>query len=164
MRQYNRRFWLSAHNCQVPTPTSQNLELEQQFRIFFSWLTKQLLGRLKSTIPNLPFYLPKKANSEKLGLGIDNPYRIVCLSSWMNSAWKGLMTGIFWNPGVFSYAMIPRCRPNSRFFFFIVTSIVYGGSTVKIIYTQLVFGIEFQYRDMWMYRWPTSNIYSKGGD
>ncbi len=22
----NRRFWLSAHNCQVPTPTSQNLE------------------------------------------------------------------------------------------------------------------------------------------
>jgi hypothetical protein len=23
----NRRFWLSAHNCQVPTPTSQNLEL-----------------------------------------------------------------------------------------------------------------------------------------
>ncbi len=30
----NRRFWLSAHNCQVPTPTSQNLELEQQIWIF----------------------------------------------------------------------------------------------------------------------------------
>ncbi len=30
----NRRFWLSAHNCQVSTPTSQNLELEQQIRIF----------------------------------------------------------------------------------------------------------------------------------
>ncbi len=30
----NRRFWLFAHNCQVPTPTSQNLELEQQIRIF----------------------------------------------------------------------------------------------------------------------------------
>jgi hypothetical protein len=28
-----RRFWLSAHNCQFPTPTSQNLELEQQIRI-----------------------------------------------------------------------------------------------------------------------------------
>jgi hypothetical protein len=28
-----RRFWLSAHSCQVPTPTSQNLELEQQIRI-----------------------------------------------------------------------------------------------------------------------------------
>jgi hypothetical protein len=27
-------FWLSAHNCQVPTPTSQNLELEQKIRIF----------------------------------------------------------------------------------------------------------------------------------
>jgi hypothetical protein len=30
----NRRFWLSAHNCQVPTKTSQNLGLEQQIRIF----------------------------------------------------------------------------------------------------------------------------------
>ncbi len=29
----NARFWLSAHNCQVPTPTSQNLDLEQQIRI-----------------------------------------------------------------------------------------------------------------------------------
>jgi hypothetical protein len=33
----------------------------------------------------------------------------------------------FWNPGVFSYALIPRCRPNSSFFSsFIVTSIVYA--------------------------------------
>jgi hypothetical protein len=30
----NRRFWLSAHHCQVPTATSQNLELEQQIRVF----------------------------------------------------------------------------------------------------------------------------------
>ncbi len=29
-----RRFWLSAHDCQVPTPSSQNLDLEQQIRIF----------------------------------------------------------------------------------------------------------------------------------
>ncbi len=28
------QFCLSAHNCQVPTPTSQNLELEQQVWIF----------------------------------------------------------------------------------------------------------------------------------
>jgi hypothetical protein len=27
-------FWLTAHDCQVPTPTSQNLEVEQQIRIF----------------------------------------------------------------------------------------------------------------------------------
>jgi hypothetical protein len=26
-------FWLSAHNRQVPTPTSRNLKLEQQIRI-----------------------------------------------------------------------------------------------------------------------------------
>jgi hypothetical protein len=29
-----RRFGLSARNCQVPTPSSQNLEVEQQVRIF----------------------------------------------------------------------------------------------------------------------------------
>jgi hypothetical protein len=36
-----------------------------------------LLGRLKSTIPNLQIYSSKKADSEKLGLGIDNPCRLV---------------------------------------------------------------------------------------
>ncbi len=30
----NKSFWLSAHNCQVATPTSQNLEQEQQIRTF----------------------------------------------------------------------------------------------------------------------------------
>ncbi len=29
-----RLFWLPGHNCQVPTPTSQYLVVEQQFRIF----------------------------------------------------------------------------------------------------------------------------------
>jgi hypothetical protein len=27
-------FWLPAHDCQVPTPASQNLKVEQQIRIF----------------------------------------------------------------------------------------------------------------------------------
>ncbi len=80
----NRRFSLSAHNCQVPTPTSQNLEVEQQIRIFLSKPTHQLLGRLKSTIPNLQIYLPKKANSEKFGLVIDNQCRTAFLSLRMN--------------------------------------------------------------------------------
>ncbi len=30
----------------------------------------------------------------------------------------------FWNPGVFSYGMIPRCRPNSTVCLFNVASIV----------------------------------------
>jgi hypothetical protein len=30
----NRGFWLSTRNCQVPTPTSLNIEIEQQIRIF----------------------------------------------------------------------------------------------------------------------------------
>jgi hypothetical protein len=36
-----------------------------------------LLGRLKATIPNLQIYLPKMANSEKLGLGLVNSCRAV---------------------------------------------------------------------------------------
>ncbi len=42
-------------------------------------------------------YLPKRANCEKLGLGIDNPCRIVFffwVCRW-TSAWRGLMIGIF---------------------------------------------------------------------
>jgi hypothetical protein len=35
-----------------------------------------IIGRLKSTIPNLQMYLPEKANSEKVGLKINNPCRI----------------------------------------------------------------------------------------
>ncbi len=121
----NRHFWLSAHNCQVPTPTSQNLELEQQIRDLWGKLTHQLLGRLKSTIPNLQIYLPKKkANSEKLGLGIDNPCRIVVLSLRMNKCFERVNDRHFWNPAVFSHAIIPRCRPNPKNIF-IVASIVY---------------------------------------
>ncbi len=75
-----------------------------------------MLGRLKSTIPNLQIYLPKKANCEKLGLGIDNPCRIVFLILLMNKCLERVNDLHFWNLGVFSYAMIPRYRPNSRLF------------------------------------------------
>jgi hypothetical protein len=85
-----------------------------------------LLGRLIFTIPDLQIYLPKEANFEKLGLGIDNPSRIVFLSLRKNNCLERVDDRRFWNPGVFSYAMIPRCHPNSRVFFFIVLSIVYG--------------------------------------
>jgi hypothetical protein len=92
---------------------------------FWSWLTHQFLGRLKSAIPNLQIYSPKTANPEKLGLGIDNLCRIVFLSLRMNKCLERANGRRFWNSGVFSYAMIPRCWPNSSFVF-IVTSIVYG--------------------------------------
>ncbi len=94
----------------------------------WSLLTHQLLGRLKFTIPNLQIYSPKKANSEKLGLGIDNPRKIVFSSLRMKKCSERVVNDRhFWNPGVFSYAMIPRWRPNLNvfFFFFIVTSVVY---------------------------------------
>jgi hypothetical protein len=68
---------LSAHNCQVPRPTSQNLATKTANSDFWSRITHQLLERLKFSIPNLQIYLPKKANCEKLGLGINNPCRIV---------------------------------------------------------------------------------------
>ncbi len=71
------------HNCQVPTPISQKLEFEQQIR-FWNRLTHEFLGRLKFTIPNMQIYLPKMANSEKLGMGLDNPCRAIFLSLGMN--------------------------------------------------------------------------------
>jgi hypothetical protein len=45
---------------------------------------------------------------------------------WMNKCLERVNDRHFWNPGVFSYAMIPRCRPNSRVFFFHCQSIVYA--------------------------------------
>ncbi len=82
---------------------------------FWSRITYQLLERLKSTIPNLQIYLPKNA----MELGIDNLCRIVffLLSLPMNKCLERVNDRHFWNPGVFNYAMIPRCRPNSRGFF-----------------------------------------------
>jgi hypothetical protein len=60
------------HNFSKPRTRTANLA-------FWSGLAHQLLGRLKPTIPNLQIYLQKKkkTNSEKFGLRIDNPRRIV---------------------------------------------------------------------------------------
>jgi hypothetical protein len=49
----------------------------------------------------------------------------------MNKCLERVNDRHFWNPGVFSYAMIPRCRHNSRVFFFIVQSIVYEEDSTK---------------------------------
>jgi hypothetical protein len=43
----------------------------------------------------------------------------------------------FWNPGVFSYAIVPRCCPNSRVFL-IVTSVVYGQNARSSIFSHLL--------------------------
>jgi hypothetical protein len=53
----------------------------------------------------------------------------------MNKCLERVNGRFFWNPGVFSYATIPRCRPNSRFFFFIVASTVHD-ATYKVINAQ----------------------------
>jgi hypothetical protein len=92
-----------------------------------------LLGRLKSTIPDLQISLPKTANSEKLGLGLDNPCRIDFFFSISGcySAWRGLMTGIF---GILGSSATQRYQDVTStqefflfcFFFFVVTSIVFG--------------------------------------
>ncbi len=114
----NRRFWLSAHDCQVPTPTSQNLELEQQFRIFWAdWLSNCLEDWNPQFLICRSIY-QKKANPEKLGLGIDNPCRIVFWVCRWTSAWRGLMTGIF---GILESSATPWYQdvaPTQEFFFF----------------------------------------------
>jgi hypothetical protein len=112
----DRHFWLSkifkSQPQHLKTYKSRTADSD-----FWSWLTHQLLGQLKSTIPNLQIYLPKKANSEKLGLGIDNLCRIVFLSLRMNKCLEMVNDWHFSNPGAVSYAMIPRCHPYSRVFF-----------------------------------------------
>ncbi len=118
----NRRFWLSAHNCQVPTPTSQNLYRTRAANSdFYSWLTYELLGRLRSTNPNLQIYLPKNANSEKLGLGIDNSCRKVILSLRMNKCLE-MVNGRSLDSATHQYQDLALTQE----FSFIVTSIVYG--------------------------------------
>jgi hypothetical protein len=81
-------------------------------------------------------------NSE--GLGIDNPCRIVF--EFVNEQVLGEGYRHFWNPGVFSCAMIPRCRPNSRVYFFIVTSIVYGSSSQLCFSELAIWTVEDQLR------------------
>ncbi len=49
----------------------------------------------------------------------------------------------FRNPGVFIYAMIPSSRPNSRDFFFIVTSVVYDFTSFKSSVISLDYGMEY---------------------
>ncbi len=58
----------------------------------------------------------KKANSEKLGLGIDNPYRRLFLSLRVNEWFLTIDHWHIWYPVVISYAKIPRCRLNSTIF------------------------------------------------
>jgi hypothetical protein len=69
MRQYAFlvvRPQLSSYNPNFSTPRTKTANSD-----FWSCLTHQLLGGLKSTLTNLQIYLSKEANSEKLGSGID---------------------------------------------------------------------------------------------
>ncbi len=92
---------------------------------FWSWLTHKLLGRFKFTIPNLQIDLPKKGKFWEIGVGDRQSTEDISLSLRMNKCLERVNGRHFWNPGVCSFAMITRWRPNLKFFF-IVTSIVYA--------------------------------------
>ncbi len=118
-------FLVVRPQLSTPNPNFSKPRTKTANSDFSSWLTHQFLGRLKFTNPNLQIYLPKMANSEKLGLGIDNPCRIVFWVWGWTSAWRGLMTGIF---GILESSAATQwyqdcAQPKT---FFIVTSIVYG--------------------------------------
>jgi hypothetical protein len=110
---------------QLPTPTAQNLEVEQQIWIFGienqelrmssclsscirSRLTHQLLERLKSTIPWGKFW--------QVGIGDWHPCRIVLLNLHVNECLLRVNGRQFWNPGVINYAMISRFCPQLTVF------------------------------------------------
>jgi hypothetical protein len=111
----DRRFWLSAHDCQVPTPTSQNLDLEHQIRIFEAAQLINCLEYLNAQFLICRSIYQKKGVFWEVGVGDwqsmqDSFFFWVCWLERVNDRH-------FWNPGVFSYAMIPRCHPNSRVHF-----------------------------------------------
>ncbi len=107
---------------------------------FWSRLTHQLLGRLKSTIPNLQIHLPKKANFEKLGLGIDNPCRIVFLSLRMNKCLERVNERHFLESWSLQLRNDTKMSHQLKNLFFIVTSTVHentGHCPLKnLFYTQ----------------------------
>jgi hypothetical protein len=117
----NRRYWLSsAHklsssnlNFLKPRTTTANSD-------FWSWLTHQLLGRLKSTIPNLQIYALKKGKFWEVGVEDWQSTQDSFFFEFADAQvlGEGWWTRHFCIPGVFSYAMIPRCGPDSRGFFF----------------------------------------------
>jgi hypothetical protein len=122
---------LSAQPCQVPTPTSQNLKLERQIRISISTCLEQtnlsIAWKLNSRISTLCQYPTEKVISEKFGLAIDNPVRVLFFFDFPELALES--QAHLWYPGVVSYPKMPRCHPthpNLRIFSSIVASIVYG--------------------------------------
>jgi hypothetical protein len=81
----------------------------------------------------------------------------------MNKCLERVNAWHFWNPGVFSYAMIPRCHPNSRVFFVNVTSIVYAQiqDTSSENISIIAYGYFFVPQDPFASRGGTFNVTSK---
>ncbi len=92
----NRRFWLSSHNCMSsPNPNFSKSRTRTANSDLWSRLAHQLLGRLKSTIPNLCIYQPKKENMRSWGWGLTIHAGWVFWVCGWTSAWRGLIAVIF---------------------------------------------------------------------
>ncbi len=103
----NERFWLSRHNCEVPTPNSQNNRTTRENSDFSTWRTLQLHASLKCTIPNLRIYLSKKANSDKFGPGIDHPCTIGFWFRRWTSSWRRVIWAPYQRPSFMEIACFP---------------------------------------------------------
>jgi hypothetical protein len=114
--------WLSSSNPNFSKPRS--ITANSDFR---GRLTHQLLGRLKTWNPQFLICrsIYQKGKFWNVGVGDWQSMQVTFLSLRMDKCLERVNDRHFWNPGVFSYAMIPRCGPNSRVCFFIVASIVY---------------------------------------
>jgi hypothetical protein len=124
MRQYAFlvvRPQLSSSNPNFSKPRTRTANSD-----FWSRLTHQLLVRLKFTVTNLQFYLPKMANSEKLGLGIDNPCRIVILSLRTNKCLERVKWPAFLESWSLQLRNDTTVSPQLKSYIFIITSILYG--------------------------------------
>ncbi len=114
----NRRFWLSAHNCQVPTPTSQNLEIEQEIGILGADYLINCLNDWNPQFLICRYICQKSQILMSWGLGIDNPCRIVFFFFEFADEQvlrECFMAGIF---GILESSATQwyQCCPNSRVF------------------------------------------------
>ncbi len=107
-----------------------------------SRLTHQLLGRSKSTIRDLRILLPERRILRSWG------WESTIHAGFFEFAGEQVLSEgqwpAFWNPVVFSEAIIPRRRPNwSQFnsFFLIVASIVYDCTWGVYVKLQRPFGV-----------------------
>ncbi len=99
----NRRFLVVRPQLSSSNPNFSKPKTRTANSDFWSWLTHRSIHQKRQILRSWGGDWQSMQDS--------------FLSLRMNKCLKRVNDRRFWNPGVFSYAMIPRCHPNLRVFF-----------------------------------------------